>query len=229
MVKSKMRRFNVKNSKAARVATVCAVAILTAGAAQAADSTYIAARAGIYLPNGRDGGDYKGLKYFDTGYDVEVAAGYRPVSYAAIEMGTGLYTASGKVNTADFAIDRTVYGVPVTLTAKGILEFEKLQLSAGAGIGYYQTFLDNKISFTNGTIASVDQSNHGSALGYQAVFDADFKVSDHWQVGANFKWFSARPEIELQNPNAAGTAIVTTKDKWEVGGTTVNLGVKYSF
>lgn len=227
MGNSTMRRVSVNRKKAARAATICAAAILMAGAAQAADSTYLAARAGVYLPNGRDGGNYKGFKYFDTGYDVDVAAGYRPVSYAAFEVGTGLYTASGKVSNTGYTIDRTAYGVPITLTAKGIIEVERIMLSAGAGIGYYQAFMSNKIDVAGQP--SVDESNHGGALGYQAVFDVDFKVTDKWAVGSNFKWFSARPEIEMKNINAARTNMETTKDKWEVGGVTVNLGVKYSF
>lgn len=213
----------MNRKKAARVATICAAAILMAGTAYAAESVYLAAKGGVYLPNGRDGGDYKGFKYLDTGYNFEVAAGYRMVPYAALEVGTGMYTASGKVSNADYTIDRTAYGVPITLSAKGILEFEKLILSAGAGIGYYQGFLKNNITF-NSAIPTINETNHGSALGYQALFDADFKVASQWLVGANFKWFTARPEIEIKDQNNR-----TTKDKWEIGGTTVNIGVKYIF
>jgi opacity protein-like surface antigen len=202
-------------------------AVLAAGSASAADQTYVAARGGIFLPNGRDGGDYKGFKYFDTGYSFDIAAGYRPVSYAAVEVGTGLYTASGKITQPGFSIDRTAYGVPITLTAKGIIEFDKLILSGGGGIGLYQGFIDNKISFPG---TPVDESNHGTAVGYQAVFDADFKLNEKWAVGANFKWFSARPEIELTTVSQDGSSLVrNSKDKWEIGGTTVNIGVKYSF
>jgi len=196
---------------------------LAAGSALAADQTYVTARAGVFLPNGRDGGDYKGFKYFDTGYDLDIAVGYRPEPYAALELGTGFYTASGTVNTADFSIDRTAYGVPITISAKGILEFEKLMLSAGAGIGWYQGFLKNNIAFTNAT-PSINETNHGSALGYQVMADADIKLTENWAVGANFKWFTAKPEIELK-----GTNNVSTKDKWEFGGTFVNVGVKYLF
>lgn len=218
----------MNRKKAARAATICAAAILMAGAAHAGEGVYLSAKGGVFLPNGKDGGDYKGFKYLDTGYNFEVAAGYRMVPYAAVEVGTGYYTASGTVSNVGldgvrYSIDRTAYGVPVTLSAKGIMEFDKLMLSAGAGIGYYQGFLENKITFSDAK-PTINQTNHGSALGYQAMFDADFKVADNWLVGANFKWFSARPEIELTDQNNR-----TTKDKWEFGGTTVNLGVKYTF
>jgi outer membrane protein W len=208
------------------VAVAAAAALLCAVPAFAADSSYLSVKGGVFLPNGRDSGDYKGFKYFDTGYNVDVAVGYRPESYAALEVGTGFYTAAGTVRTQDFTIDRTAYGIPVTLTAKGILEFTKLVLSAGAGLGYYQGFIENNISFAS-AVPPVNETNHGGALGYQAVLDADLKMSDRWLVGANFKWFSARPSIELKN--VQNNQVVTTKDKWEIGGTVINVGMKYLF
>lgn len=203
------------------------IVALSAGSALAADQTYLAARAGIFLPNGRDGGNYKGFKYFDTGYNVDIAAGYRPASYAALELGSGFYTASGKVSIpGPITIDRTAYGVPITLTVKGVQEFDRLRLSAGGGVGLYQGFINNKIT---GITPSVEESAHGMAVGYQAVADVDFKLSDSWSAGAYFKWFSARPEIEMQNISTDRTRTETTKDKWEIGGTVVNIGVTYSY
>jgi hypothetical protein len=212
------------------LAVALMASVLAVGSASAADQTYVAARGGIFLPNGRDGGDYKGFKYFDTGYSFDIAAGYRPVSYAALELGTGIYTASGTVNRPSFVQERSAYGVPITLTAKGILEFDRLLISGGAGLGLYQGFINNKIHWSTAGIDPVDETSHGTAMGYQVVFDTDFKVNEHWTVGANFKWFSARPEIEMQSINATETGYDTNKkSKWEIGGTTVNLGVKYFF
>ena len=206
------------------------MAALSGGSAVAAEQTYLSARGGIFLPNGDDGGDYKGFKYFDTGYSVDVAVGYRPVSYAAFEFGTGFYSTSGEVNRSDFNIDRTFYGVPITLTVKGIIETDRLLLSAGAGAGLYQGYMDNKIDFNSGSyVDSVDESNHGTAVGYQIMADADLKLSDRWTIGANFRWFTARPEIEMQNISPERDRIITTKDDWEIGGTTVNIGMKYFF
>ena len=209
------------------VAVSLMVVALSAGSAMAEEQTYLSVRGGVFMPNSEKGDDYQGLSYFDTGYNIDVAIGYRPVSYAAIEVGTGFYSAEGTINRQDYTIDRTLSGVPITLTVKGIQEFDRLTLSAGAGVGLYQGFMDNKISYSDGS-PGVDESNHGTAVGYQAVFDADFKVNDHWAVGVNFKWFSARPEIELDTVDQYGET-TTTKEKWEIGGTTVNLGVKYNF
>jgi hypothetical protein len=209
------------------IAVSLMISLLSAGSVSAADQTYLAVRGGVFLPNAEDGDNYQGLNYFDTGYNIEIAVGYRPVSYAELELGTGFYSCSGEISKPDFTIDRTLYGVPITLNVKGILEFDKLTLSAGGGLGLYQGFMDNKIDFVNQP--SVDESNHGTAVGYQAVFDADLKLNDRWSVGANFKWFSARPKIELQTVNSTQTQIITTKDEWEIGGTTLNIGVKYLF
>jgi len=111
----------------------------------------------------------------------------------------------------------------VTATAKAILDLEKLDLFAGAGLGYYFAFINNDISFVNGR-SPVSESSHGSALGYHLVVGGDYKVSDHLRVGADFKYFVAKPEFTLTNAQG-------TKDtaKWDVGGSTINLGLKYYF
>lgn len=202
-----------------------AVTLFCAGTALAADSTYLSAKGGIFLPNGRDGADYKGFKFFDTGYSVDLAAGYRPEPYVALEVGSGFYSASGKETKASRTVDRTAYGVPITLTAKGILEVEKLVLSGGGGIGYYFGFLDSTLTDLAAPTNNVSESNHGGALGYQVVADVDFRISDRWTAGAGFKWFSARPEIEMTDT----TTLVRTKQKWEFGGMVMSLGAKYSF
>ncbi len=206
-------------------AVAVSAALLYAMPAFAADSSYFSAKGGIFLPNGRDGADYKGFKFFDTGYSLDLAAGYRPEPYVAFEIGTGFYTTSGKETRASRVVDRTAYGVPVTLTAKGILDFEKIVLSGGAGIGYYFGLINSTLNDQTTPANNVSESNHGAALGYQVVADADFKISERWTAGAGFKWFSARPEIELTDP----TTLSRTKQKWEFGGMVMSLGLKYSF
>ena len=216
--------------KRAICAACLLVTSLTAGEALAADTSYLSVKGGMFLPNGKGGGDSNGMKSFDTGFALDLAAGYRPAPYAALEVGTGFYSASGKdtfavgVNNTR-TVDRTAYGVPITLTAKGVLEFEKIVLSAGAGVGYYFGFISSDITNSDPAISPTSESSHGGALGYQAVLDADFKVGEHWTIGAAFKWFSTRPELELTDP----TTLTKTKTKWEMGGSTISLGAKYSF
>lgn len=200
------------------------VITLLAVSTAAADSAYFSVKGGAFMPSGKEHGTANSLKSFDTGYAAELAFGYRPESYAALELGTGVYSASGTVTDAVARSEKTLYGVPVTLTAKAILELEKLELFAGAGAGYYFTFIDQKLSFTNGGIAPVDESSHGSALGYHLVAGGDLKLSENFRLGADFKWFSVKPDLELTDAQN-----VKKSSNWDLGGTTVSLGFKYLY
>lgn len=193
--------------------------------AYAADTAYVAVKAGVFFPNGKNENADKtenGFSNFDSGYNVELAVGFKPESYVAVELGTGMYSTEGKVNDLIRNSSYTAYGVPVTVTAKGILDLEKWELFAGGGIGYYFGFIDNKTNFVAGPV--VDESSHGGAIGYHAVAGADYIIDKKVSVGAEFKWFSARPELELTN-----SGNVKAKSKWEIGGSVLNLGVKYIF
>jgi len=201
----------------------CVLIPLSVSAAAAADTGYFSVKGGLFLPNGGSSSE-SSLKNFDTGYNTELAIGYRPESYAAIELGTGLYSSSGTVTDADSTSRKRVYGIPITATAKGILDLEKFELSAGAGVGYYFAVVDNKVDFFNGGLPSVDESSHGGALGYHLVLGGDYKVSERFRLGADFKWFVAKPELELTNAQN-----VKTRTKWDVGGSVMNLGLKYLY
>lgn len=196
------------------------VACAASGAAAAeVGSGYLSVKGGSYLPNGKSGS----LKSFDTGYNAEVAVGYRAEKYAAIEIGTGIFSSSSTVSNADASSKMSLYGIPVTATAKAILDLEKLDLFAGAGLGYYFAFVDNDVSFTQGP-APVHESSHGSALGYHLVLGGDYKLSERFRVGADFKYFVAKPELEITDAQN-----VKTRSKWDVGGTVINAGIKYLF
>lgn len=183
------------------------------------DATYLDVKGGIFMPNGNS----KGLKDFDTGYNVDVAVGVRPAPYAAVELATGVYSASAKISETVGTRDMTAYGVPITLTAKAIANFKRLDIFAGAGAGYYFCFIDNKVNNTSSPPA-IEESVHGGAVGYQVLAGGDYRIDDQWSVGVQFKWFSTRPELEVTNIDK-----VKTKDKWEFGGTNLNVGFKYNF
>lgn len=199
----------------------CVLIPLSVSAASAADTGYFSVKGGLFLPNGSAG---SGLKTFDTGYSTELAIGFRPDTYAALEIGTGFFSASGTVTDADSKSVKRIYSVPVTATAKAILDLEKFELFCGAGVGYYFAFVDNKTDFYTGGIAPVDESSHGNALGYHAVLGGDYKVSENFRLGADFKWFVAKPELELTSAQN-----VKTRTKWDIGGTVMNLGLKYLY
>jgi len=209
-------------SSQVRLLLSCLLIPLSVSAAAAEDTGYFSVKGGSFLPNG-SGGAYS-LKSFDTGYGAELAIGFRPESYAALELGTGLFSSSGTVTTADSSSSKTIYGIPITATAKAILDLKKSELYAGAGFGYYFAFIDNKVDFFNNSLPSVQESSHGGALGYHLVVGGDYKVSDRFRLGADFKWFEAKPELELTDSQG-----IKTRAKWDIGGEVINVGFKYLF
>jgi outer membrane protein W len=209
-------------SRKFKLLLTCLLVPLAVSSAAAADRGYFSVKGGSFLPNGKGGA--ASLTSFNSGYSAEVAVGYRAENYAALEIGTGLYSASSEVSNADLSSKKTLYGVPVTATAKAILDLEKLELFAGAGLGYYFAFIDNDLNFTQGSLAPVKESSHGSALGYHLVLGGDYKVSERFRLGADFKYFVAKPELELTDAQN-----VKVRSKWDVGGTLVNVGLKYLF
>lgn len=200
----------------------CLLIPVAVSSASAADvgSGYFSVKGGSFLPNGKGGSN--SLSGFNTGYNAEVAVGYRAEKYAAIEIGTGIFSSSGTITNDDVSSKKSLYGIPVTATAKAILDLEKLELFAGAGLGYYFAFIDNDMTFSAGS--PVHESSHGSALGYHLVLGGDYKVSDQFRLGADFKYFVAKPEFTLTQANHTPNT-----SKWDVGGTAINVGLKYLF
>lgn len=188
--------------------------LMQAGISYGADETYFGMKAGMFMPNGKS----PGLSLFNTGYAVDLALGVRPANYAALEIGTGFFTTSGDSDATGTQQDMTAYGVPVTLTAKGIMEFGPLDLFAGAGAGMYFCFVDNKIG-------NINENQHGSAPGYHVVAGAEYRINSKWNAGAEFKWFSTRPELKVRS----NLGVDPIDEKWEFGGTVLSLGVKYKF
>lgn len=190
--------------------------VLLCGAVSAqAEDTYLSVKVGGFLPNGKgDASSQGGLKDFDTGYNTELAIGFKPAPYAAIEVASGFYSAEKQDTVNGTSTKATIYGVPVTVTAKAILSASKADFFAGAGAGYYFGVLDQ-------SSPARDSSTHGNALGYHIVGGFDYNVSQRYSLGADIKWFSTKPEFDANNSGL--------KTEWELGGTTLNLGMKYKF
>jgi opacity protein-like surface antigen len=195
---------------------ICCCLLLGALAATAnADDSYLALKGGGFLPNSKGSGGQGGLKDFDTGYNLEVAIGFRPASYAAIELGSGFYTTRRDTNAPTGNEKISAYGVPVTATAKGVLTTGPVDIFAGAGFGYYFTLFDREIP-------NKKESMHSNALGYHLVGGVDYRLNEHYSLGTEIKWFSVKPEFD--DFNTAGAKV-----KWDFGGTIFNIGMKYSF
>jgi outer membrane protein W len=198
-------------------APTAALLLTFATATAYAEGEYATFKAGGFLPNG-NGSSTGDLKDYDTGLNVEVAAGFTLAPYVAIEAATGYFGTSRSYNynfDSNLPTKDTVSGVPLTLSIKGIVGTERADFFAGAGAGYYFCILDQKTPTLNMT-------QHGNALGYHIVGGIDFKINEQWALGAEAKWFTTKPKFE--NIRAIGQ-----KTEWEMGGTLMNLTVKYRF
>jgi len=186
-----------------------------------AANSYVALRAGAFSPNSDD----QGLKDFDTGYNIEVAYGYKITPYFAVEGGVGRYSAKreasytyGSYSSTD---TMTFSAIPITATAKGVLPLadDKFELYGGAGLGYYLAYAkyeskSNVVGYTESS-TSYSNSDSASAFGFHVVGGADFNISETIAIGAEAKWISVEPEF-------SGSAI-------KIGGLIFNAGVKFKF
>lgn len=144
-------------------------------AEEAAYLNYAVVKTGIYNPTGD-------LDSFDTGLNLEGAFGRYFGKNVALEGGIGLFGTENDLQGTDAILGTyvekdTISAVPLTVTAKGILPLDKLELFAGAGVGIYFT--------------SVDAELNTSALGSFNVNDDDIVMGAHITGGGTYS-FNAR-------------------------------------
>ncbi len=179
-----------------------------------AGSGYIALRGGAFSPNS----DEEGLKDFDTGYNIEVAYGYKINPNFAVEGGIGRYSSEYEETVTIYGVDysatATASAIPITVTAKGIIPLpgDKVEFYGGVGIGLY-------LATSEAEIAGVSMSYDANAFGFHVVGGADFNISDNIAIGGEIKWVSVEPEFD----------IVGVKYDTPYGGLIFNAGVKYKF
>lgn len=209
-------------TKSARIPIIAlgltALLLTAAHAETTSTSTYGVVKFGAFLPNGEgdtDNVDEGGLKDFDSGFNAEVGVGFYPAPYAALEFGAGYYRSERNDDTPAGSRSYTLETIPVTATAKFIISNDPFEFGIGAGGGYYFASMDWDVANSSG-------STHGTALGYHIVGNADYRVSERVSIGAEIKWITAEPKIDLSITGAGDK-------KWEIGGTFLNLAAKYRF
>jgi len=161
------------------VAAILAVLIVTATpvatqlfAEESTRLNYVVAKTGIYNPTGD-------LDSFDTGLNIEGAFGRYFHKNFLIEGGVGLFGTEDDIQGTSAILGTytetdTITAVPLTITAKGILPLDKLELFAGAGVGIYFT--------------EVDAELNTSALGTFNVNDADIVMGVHVTGGGIYNF-----------------------------------------
>lgn len=194
-----------------RFSVVAFMAImLLAGAAYAQEEeeeeeVYSLFKVGAFFPNDEE----KGLKGYDTGYNAEVAAGYRFNKNLAGELGIGYYSARSWSGGYP-----KISAIPILATIKGVLPLGKAELYLGAGPGYYFA----KYYYTS----SSDTSASAGVLGYHVTGGVDYNLSKKLALGLEVKWFSVKADFGELGPVLGYTEV-------EFGGIITNLSLKYRF
>lgn len=162
--------------------------------------SYVALKAGVFLPNSAD----EGLKNYDTGFGGEFAGG---ANFGEGPVGFGLEGGLGAYRTAASEGDAALAIVPVTLTGKLLIKpGEMVTLYLGAGLGYYIGYdLEGEGSFDERSI---------KGLGYQAVGGIDVLLGGVGLV-AEVKWSQTQAEHK------------DSDEKYDIGGITVQIGVSF--
>ncbi len=171
-------------------------------------NSYVALRAGAFSPNSDD----NGLKDFDTGYNVEVAYGYKIMPNFAVEGGIGKYSSGYEQDQISGKATATASAIPITATAKGVLPLAdgKFELYGGAGLGLYLSTLETEL-------AGSSESYDTNAFGFHIVGGADYNLSKSIAIGGEAKWISVEPDFG----SSGGSG--------KMGGLVVNAGLKYKF
>ena len=95
---------------------------------------YIAFKPGIYSPQSSD------LEGSDTGFNGEIALGYRFNPNIAAEFGIGYFNTEGEVTVAGATMGSEKFDInvfPLTFTLKGILPYKRWEFFGLAGGGVY--------------------------------------------------------------------------------------------
>jgi outer membrane protein W len=163
--------------------------------------SYFVLKAGVFYPQGD-------LKDLNTGFNGEIAYGYRFHENMALELGSGYLTAGNTYRTAidgtGLALKERVYAIPLTLTFKGIMPvgngFEVYGLAGGGG--YY---IRNHSTFTIADVGRVSTTDHSLSYGGFLGAGATYDMTREWFVGLEGKYLvTDRPKLTT---NLGGEAL----------------------
>jgi outer membrane protein W len=152
---------------------------------------YFTFKAGIYSPQSND------LDGFDTGFNGEIAFGHYFNKNVAAEFGTGYFYTEG-----DFAGINPIYGrysetdkikvIPLTLSIKGIIPFERAEFYAFAGVGLYFVRGEADVQFSSFS-ASIDDDV--VAFGPHIGIGANINITEDVFIGLEGKYIWAEAEF----------------------------------
>ncbi len=166
------------------------VSVMSSYAAAQA-SNYITLKPGIYSPQTSD------LDHFNTGFNGEIAFGHQYNRNFAAEIGIGYFNSegshqeAGQVGGTSYALREkaTIDVVPITLSLKGIIPFDKWDFFALGGIGAY--IARGKVTVTGnvgGTPAGGSVSDTDTVFGAHAGVGFHYNITPNWFIGAEGKY-----------------------------------------
>ncbi len=133
-------------------------------------SNYLVLKGGIFYPQGD-------LKNLDTGFNGELAYGFRLSKYAALEIGSGYFDAGSTVHPSlsgsGSSLQGDVYAIPLTFSIRAIApfssQFEMYGLAGGGG--YYVHSKGTLIVAAGRVSGSEDTAVAGGFLGAGATYN----------------------------------------------------------
>jgi len=164
----------------------------------AQDLYYISAKPGIYSPK---------LNDCDTGFNGEIAFGWRPNPNFAAEMGVGYFETEAKERfrgqlggiTFTGRITADIEVIPVTITLKGILPYKQWEFFGLGGIGAYIVSGDLKARGTVGGLSgAVDLEDSATIFGFHLGLGFHYNITPTIFVGAEGKYLWTS-EAKLQD------------------------------
>ncbi|MBN2468815.1 MAG: outer membrane beta-barrel protein [Deltaproteobacteria bacterium] len=154
-------------------------------------ANYVTFKPGIYSPQSSD------LEDFDTGFNGELAFGHRYNRNFAVEMGVGYfkseadYSAAGQVSGINYSFheEDTIDAIPVTLSFKGIIPYDRWEFFGMGGIGVYFTDGEAEVNGTvDGRRVSASLSESDTVFGFHFGVGFHYNITPTWFVGAEGKY-----------------------------------------
>jgi len=181
---------------------------------------YVVVKTGIYNPTGD-------MDEFDTGLNFEAAFGRYFHKNFALEGGIGLFGTEAEFRGTDATLgtyteEDKIGVIPLTVTAKGILPLNKLELFAGAGLGVYLAEFDGQLSTSN--LGNFTLNDNDIVLGYHLTAGGAYNFNERFFFGIDGTYLSTE-EANYQGIALGQTIIV----KGDLTGYTVNGFFGYRF
>lgn len=169
---------------------------------------YLLLRGGVFEPN--DSGRDDGLSSYDSGWSFGAAVGSRVAAAFAVEATAGVYDAENGHN--------EVQVVPLTVGARFIIPTPFIEPYLGAGLGLYLADLKEEAAPNPDDFSGIDDSS--TTVGGYLSMGVDAWMSPNVALNFEGRYDFANASFESKHGKDFDV---------DVGGWTVNLGVRYEF